>query len=116
MKKNKAQARQKRHFRVRNKVSGTASRPRLSVYKSNTNFYAQIIDDTTGNTLVSASSLKMDLPSKSNKEAAIAVAQELAKKAVAADITTVVFDRNGYIYHGKVQAFADEARKNGLKF
>jgi len=116
MKFTKSQARKRRHFRVRKKVSGTASRPRLNVFKSNTNFYAQIIDDTTGKTLVSASSLKMDLKSKSNTEAAIAVAKEIANKAKAAKISEVVFDRNGYLYHGKVKAFGEAARESGLKF
>jgi large subunit ribosomal protein L18 len=116
MKFTKSEARQRRHFRVRKKINGTTSRPRLNVYKSNTNFYAQIIDDTTSKTLVSSSSLKMDLASKSNTQAAIAVAKDLASKAKAANISEVVFDRNGYLYHGKVKAFAEAARENGLKF
>ncbi|ATZ16175.1 large subunit ribosomal protein L18 [Entomoplasma freundtii] len=112
----KQEARKRRHYRVRTKISGTSSRPRLNVFKSNTNFYAQIIDDTTGRTLVSASSMKMDLPSKSNIKAAESVGAEVAKKALAANITEVVFDRGGYQYHGKVKAFADAARAAGLKF
>ncbi|QVK09556.1 50S ribosomal protein L18 [Mycoplasma mycoides] len=116
MKFTKAEARKRRHFRVRQKVVGTAERPRLNVFKSNTNFYAQIIDDTKGVTLVFASTLKMDLKSKSNTLAAQKVAEEIAKKALAANITQVVFDRNGYLYHGKIKAFAETARENGLKF
>ncbi|UWD34921.1 50S ribosomal protein L18 [Mycoplasma cottewii] len=116
MKFTKSEARKRRHFRVRQKVSGTAARPRLNVFKSNTNFYAQIIDDTKGVTLVSASTLKMDLKNKANKEAAQMVAQEIAKKALAANINEVVFDRGGYLYHGKIKAFAEAAREAGLKF
>ncbi|ATZ18531.1 50S ribosomal protein L18 [Williamsoniiplasma somnilux] len=116
MKFTKHEARKRRHFRVRSKITGTTERPRLNVYKSNTNFYAQIIDDTTGTTLVSASTLKTDFKSKSNIEAAIACGQEIAQKAKAAKITEVVFDRGGYQYHGKVKAFAEAARENGLKF
>ncbi|KAF7378731.1 50S ribosomal protein L18 [Mycoplasma sp. HU2014] len=116
MKFTKSEARKRRHFIVRQKVSGTAARPRLNVFKSNTNFYAQIIDDTKGVTLVSASTLKMDLKNKANKEAAQMVAQEIAKKALAANINEVVFDRGGYLYHGKVKAFAEAAREAGLKF
>ncbi|ATG97186.1 50S ribosomal protein L18 [Mesoplasma lactucae] len=117
MKHTKAEQRKRRHYRVRNKISGTATKPRLNVFKSNTNFYAQIIDDTTGKTLVSASTLKLnDLKSKSNIEAAKAVANELAKEAKKANITEVVFDRSGYLYHGKVKAFADTMRENGIKF
>ncbi|WP_026389234.1 50S ribosomal protein L18 [[Acholeplasma] multilocale] len=116
MKFTKAESRKRRHFRVRNKISGTTSRPRLNVFKSNTNFYAQIIDDTTGTTLVSASTLKLGLKNGSNTESAVKVAEDIAKKAVAANIDTVVFDRGGYLYHGVVKAFAEAARENGLKF
>lgn len=117
MKFTKPEARKRRHFRVRNKISGTQERPRLNVYKSNTNFYAQIIDDTTGKTLVSASTLKMtDMKNKANIQAAVAVATELAQKAKAANIEEVVFDRGGYLYHGKVKAFAETMRENGIKF
>lgn len=112
----KHEARKRRHYRVRTKIVGTTGRPRLNVFKSNTNFYAQIIDDTTGRTLVSASTMKMELTSKSNVEAAQTVGTEVAKKALAANITEVVFDRGGYQYHGKVKAFADAARAAGLKF
>ncbi|CDZ18563.1 50S ribosomal protein L18 [Mycoplasma capricolum] len=116
MKFTKTEARKRRHFRVRHKVVGTAERPRLNIFKSNTNFYAQIIDDTKGVTLVFASTLKMDLKSKSNIQAAEKVAEELTKKALAANINQVVFDRNGYLYHGKIKAFAQKVRENGLKF
>ncbi|AAT75495.1 50S ribosomal protein L18 [Mesoplasma florum L1] len=115
MKYTKQEARKRRHYRVRSKVSGTAAKPRLNVFKSNTNFYAQIIDDTTGTTLVSASSLNLGLKS-GNIEAAKKVAEEIAKLAIAKSIVDVVFDRGGYLYHGKVKAFAEAARENGLKF
>ncbi|AVN58749.1 50S ribosomal protein L18 [Mesoplasma florum] len=115
MKYTKQEARKRRHYRVRSKVSGTAAKPRLNVFKSNTNFYAQIIDDTTGTTLVSASSLNLGLKS-GNIEAAKKVAEEIAKLAIAKNIVDVVFDRGGYLYHGKVKAFAEAARENGLKF
>ncbi|PPE06078.1 50S ribosomal protein L18 [Williamsoniiplasma lucivorax] len=116
MKFTKQEARKRRHFRVRKKVIGTAEKPRLNVFKSNTNFYAQIIDDVAGVTLISASTMKTSLKSKSNIEAAVTVANEIAKKAKAAKIEEVVFDRGGYQYHGKVKAFADAAREAGLKF
>ncbi|ATZ21350.1 50S ribosomal protein L18 [Mesoplasma tabanidae] len=115
MKHTKQEARKRRHYRVRSKVSGTTAKPRLNVFKSNTNFYAQIIDDTTGTTLVSASSLNLGLKS-GNIEAAKKVAAEIAKLAIAKSIVDVVFDRGGYLYHGKVKAFAEAARENGLKF
>ncbi|ATZ17019.1 50S ribosomal protein L18 [Williamsoniiplasma luminosum] len=116
MKFTKQEARKRRHFRVRKKVTGTAAKPRLNVFKSNTNFYAQIIDDVRGVTLASASTMKSTLKSKSNIEAAVAVANEIAKKAQELKIEEVVFDRGGYQYHGKVKAFADAAREAGLKF
>ncbi|AHI54143.1 50S ribosomal protein L18 [Spiroplasma sabaudiense Ar-1343] len=116
MKFTKAEARKRRHFRVRKKVSGTQTKPRLNVFKSNTNFYAQIIDDVAGVTLVSSSSLKMDLKNKNNIEAAKAVGKDLAEKAKSKKITEVVFDRGGYLFHGKVKAFADSAKENGMKF
>jgi len=112
--------RKKRHLRVRKKISGTASRPRFCVFRSNTNIYAQIIDDTTGNTLVSASTLDKDIKSKisfgGNKEAAAEVGKLVAERAVAKDIKDVVFDRSGYIFHGRVAALADAAREAGLIF
>ncbi len=109
--------RARRHLRVRRKVSGTAERPRLCIYKSNTNLYAQIIDDVEGNTLVSVSTLNKDVKSKhANKEAAKEVGSLIAKKAKAKKIETVVFDRSGYIYHGVVKELAEAAREGGLKF
>lgn len=113
-------ARKKRQFRIRKKVSGTAERPRLNVFKSNRYFYAQIIDDTTGNTLVAASSLEKELKgvcqARCNAETAKKVGELIAERAKKNGLTSVVFDRGGYIYHGKVKAFADAAREAGLKF
>ena len=110
-------ARMKRHQRVRGKISGTAERPRLSVFRSENNIYAQIIDDVAGKTLVAASSLEKGFGiSGGNKEGAKKVGELIAKKAVEAGIENVVFDRGGYIYHGRVQALAEAARENGLKF
>ena len=110
----------RRHLRVRKKISGTASRPRFCVYRSNTNIYAQIIDDTSGNTLVSASSLEKEIKSKikfgGNKEAAGEVGSLVAQRALSKEIKEVVFDRSGYIYHGRVAALADAAREAGLIF
>ncbi len=101
---------------IRNKISGTAQRPRISVFKSNTRIYAQIIDDQNGHTLASASSSELGAVKNTNVELSKEVGKKLAEKAVAAGITEVVFDRNGYIYHGKVKALADGAREGGLKF
>ncbi|MCL6634678.1 MAG: 50S ribosomal protein L18 [Peptococcaceae bacterium] len=112
--------RAKRHFRVRKKIHGTAERPRLNVFRSLNNIYAQIIDDDRGVTLVSASTLapelKGKLPSSRNIAAAAAVGELLAKKATAAGIRQVVFDRAGYVYHGRIKALADAARAGGLEF
>ncbi len=109
--------RTRRHARVRTKVSGTAERPRLCVYRSNTNIYAQIIDDVAGNTLVSASTLDKEVKTKnSNVEAAKEVGALIAKRASAKKIKTVVYDRSGYIYHGVVKALAEAAREGGLEF
>ena len=106
-----------RHERVREKVFGTSSCPRLCVFRSNTNIYAQIIDDEKGVTLVSASSLDKELNLKNNNvESASKVGTSLAKKAIKAGIKEVVFDRGGYLYHGKVKALAEAARESGLKF
>lgn len=108
-----------RHARVRKKISGTSESPRLCVYKSLNHIYAQIIDDEKGVTLVAASTLDKelsDLPSKSNIEAAKRVGAQIAQKAQAKGITSVVFDRGGYKYHGKVAALADAAREGGLQF
>ncbi|WP_172357379.1 50S ribosomal protein L18 [Lactococcus insecticola] len=109
----KNKTRQKRHRRVRGKISGTAERPRLNVFRSNTNIYAQVIDDIAGVTLASASSLK---ETGTKTEQATAVGATVAKAAVAAGVTEVIFDRGGYLYHGRVQALAESARENGLKF
>ncbi len=111
-------SREKRHLRVRKKVHGTAERPRLAVYRSEKNIYAQIIDDVSRRTLVAASSLDKDfsLNIGSNKEAAKMVGEVIAKKAIEKGITEVVFDRGGYIYHGRVQMLAEGAREAGLQF
>lgn len=109
-------SRLRRHKRVRKQISGTAARPRLCVYRSLSNIYAQIIDDTAGKTLISASSLEFKGKSGGNKEAAKEVGLAVAKKAVEAGITKVVFDRGGYIYHGRVAMLADGAREGGLEF
>ncbi|GAB3924061.1 50S ribosomal protein L18 [Larkinella terrae] len=103
---------------IRNKVSGTADQPRLSVFRSNARIYAQIIDDEKGHTLVSASSIDINGKDKKgvNVELAKQVGQALAEKATTSGITRVVFDRNGYLYHGKVKALADGAREGGLQF
>ena len=110
----------KKHLRIRNRINGTAERPRLSVFRSNSHIYAQVIDDEAGRTLVSASTLDKDLRGSltqtDNVEAAEKVGEEIAKRAQDKGIKTVVFDRGGYIYHGKVQALADAARKAGLEF
>ena len=117
---NKNQDRKKRHTRVRLKISGTAECPRLCVYRSLNNIYAQIIDDVKGTTLVACSTVEKEVmklvEGKSKKEAAKIVGEELAKKAVSKGIEEVVFDRGGYLYIGRVQALADGARAGGLKF
>ena len=110
----KEQRRVKIKYRVRNKISGTAARPRLTVFRSNKQIYVQIINDETASTLVSASSLGMETMPK--KEQAAKVGEAVAAKAIAAGITEFVFDRNGYLYHGRVKEVADGARKGGLKF
>ena len=116
-KKDKNAARLKRHIRVRGKISGTAECPRLAVYRSNKNIYAQIIDDVKGATLVSASSLEAGFEGiGSNKEAAKKVGMMIAERAVQKGIEVVVFDRGGYIYHGRVSELAAGAREGGLKF
>lgn len=112
----RSESRLKRHARVRAKISGTSTCPRLSVFRSNGNISAQIIDDTKGVTLVSSSSTTLKLENGSNIEAASKVGADIAKKALASNITTVVFDRGGYVYHGRVQALAEAARAEGLKF
>ena len=115
-KKDKNKQRLKRHKRVRAKISGTSERPRLAVYRSTNNISAQIIDDVKGITLVSASSYEKDFEIGGNKEAAKKVGTRIAEKALAAGIETVVFDRGGYIYHGRVSELAAGAREAGLKF
>ena len=114
---NRKLERERRHKRVRNKISGTAERPRLCVFRSNSNLYVQVIDDVAGNTLVSASTLDKEIKTKhSNKQAAVELGTLIAKRATEKNITEVVFDRGGYIYHGVIKELADAARNNGLKF
>jgi large subunit ribosomal protein L18 len=112
--------RKKRHERLRNKISGTAERPRLAVFRSNDHIYAQVIDDDAQHTLCAASTVEKEIKAKlsntANAEAATLVGQELAKKALAKGISAVIFDRGGYLYHGKVKALADAAREAGLQF
>ena len=113
--------RQRRKRRVRKRITGTQDRPRLTVFRSHKNIYAQIIDDTKGQTLVAASTLEKTLGEKlsgagGNKQAAAAVGSAVAAKAIEAGIKTVVFDRNGYVYHGRVRELAEAARKAGLVF
>ena len=117
LKADKNKLRQKRHLRVRNHVAGTAQRPRLNVFRSLAHIYAQIIDDEKGTTLAAASSLDKDFQGKGgNIAAAKAVGTAIAKKALEKGISEVVFDRGGYIYHGRVAALAQAARDGGLKF
>jgi len=117
-KKSRNELRKRRHFRVRSKVNGTDERPRLNVFRSNKHIYAQVIDDARGHTLVSASTMDKDLniATSGNAEAAAAVGTAVAKKALDKNITTVVFDRAGYLYHGRVAKLAEAAREAGLKF
>jgi large subunit ribosomal protein L18 len=119
-KKSRSEVRAKKHMRIRNKVSGTAARPRLAVFRSNNHMYAQLIDDVAGHTLAAASTLEKDVKAScektNNVDAAAKVGEAIAKKALALGIETVVFDRGGFIYQGKVQALADAAREAGLNF
>ncbi len=119
-KKSRTEVRLKKHKRIRNRFSGTAERPRLAVFRSNNHMYAQIIDDDAQHTLVSASTLQKDVKAElektNNVEAAAYLGTVIAKRALEKGITTVVFDRGGYIYQGKVQALADAAREAGLNF
>ena len=108
--------RARRHKRVRAKISGTAEAPRLSVYRANANIHAQLIDDVKGVTLVSSSSVALKLANGGNMEAAAAVGKDIAEKALAAGIKKIVFDRSGYVYHGRIKAVADAAREAGLEF
>jgi large subunit ribosomal protein L18 len=117
MKLTKENKRRRIHYRVRKKITGTAARPRLSVYRSNKSIYAQIIDDLTGHTLTSASSIEEAVVKTVNKsEQAKAVGKILAERATQLNISAVVFDRGGYLYHGRVKALADGAREAGLSF
>ena len=109
-------SRLRRHARVRRKVSGTAETPRLCLYRSNKNIQAQIIDDVKGVTLVASSSMSLKLENGSNIEAAAKVGADIANKAKAKKITKIVFDRSGYIYHGRIKALAEAAREAGLEF
>ena len=119
-KKSRTEVREKKHRRLRNHLAGTAERPRLSVFRSNNHMYAQVIDDTVGNTLVSASTLdkevKAEVKKTNNVEAAAYLGTGIAKKALDKGINTVVFDRGGFIYEGKIKALADAAREAGLEF
>lgn len=115
-KESKNVSRVRRHARVRAKISGSAKCPRLCIYRSNKNIEAQIIDDDKRVTLVSSSSMTLKLENGSNVEAAAKVGKDVAEKALAKKIKTVVFDRSGYIYHGRVKALAEAAREAGLKF
>ena len=116
----RTEIRAKKHKRMRNHLSGTAARPRLAVFRSNNHMYAQIIDDTVGNTLVSASTLQKDVKAElektNNVDAAAKLGTVIAKKALEKGITNVVFDRGGFIYQGKIKALADAAREAGLEF
>ncbi len=114
---NRKKVRQRVHKRIRKKVSGTAERPRLAVHCSNKNLYVQVIDDSAGKTLCAASSLDKELEIKgANKEAAEKVGKLIAERAQSANISTVVFDRGGHLFHGKIKTLADAAREGGLKF
>lgn len=108
--------RQKTKYRIRKKISGSSARPRLSVFKSNTEIYCQLIDDLAGHTLCSASSRESKSITGTKTEKAIAVGKLIASKAVALKIKDVVFDRNGFLYHGRIKALADSAREGGLNF
>ncbi len=116
----KAEGRIKRHRRIRKKIRGTEARPRLAVFKSNTNIYAQVINDKTGETIASASSLEKEFRAKFggklNLEVAKTIGEAVATRAKAKGVSTVVFDRGGYIYHGRIKALADSARATGLEF
>ncbi len=119
-KESRQKVRVKKHMRIRNRLSGTTERPRLAVFRSNNHMYAQIIDDTVGNTLVAASTVegevKSQLEKTNNVDAAAYLGTVIAKRAIEKGIDTVVFDRGGFIYHGKIAALADAAREAGLKF
>ncbi len=119
MKMTKEQARARRKLRIRKKVNGTELKPRLVVFRSNVHIYAQLVDDETGATLASSSTLVLSRAgqtARANREGAACVGKDIAEKAKAKNIEAVVFDRNGYIYHGRIKALADGAREGGLKF
>ncbi len=109
-------SRQKKKARIRSKLTGTQERPRLCVFRSSKHLYAQVIDDATGTTLVAASTLDVDGLKNANKDTAAAIGKEIAKRAQAKNIKAVVFDRNGYLYHGRVKSLAEGAREAGLEF
>ena len=119
-KKSRSEIRRKKHMKLRNRFSGTAERPRLAVFRSNNHMYAQIIDDTVGNTLVAASTLEKDIKAElektNNVDAAAYLGTVIAKRALEKGINTVVFDRGGFIYQGKIAALAEAAREAGLEF
>ena len=119
-KESRQEIRAKKHMKIRNRFSGTAERPRLAVFRSNNHVYAQVIDDVAGKTLVSASTLEKDIKAElkntDDTDAATKVGEIVAKRALEKGIKAVVFDRGGYIYHGKVEALAEAARKAGLEF
>ena len=115
-KKSRSEVRAKKHRRLRNRISGTASTPRLAVFRSNNHMYAQIIDDTVGKTLVSASTVQKEVKAELEKTNDVAAAAHLGTVIAKRAITTVVFDRGGFIYQGKIQALADAAREAGLNF
>ena len=116
VKESKNEVRKRRHTRVRNKISGTAECPRLNVFRSNTQIFAQIIDDVKGTTLASSSSVELKIKNGGNAEGAALVGKDIAEKALKLKIKNVVFDRGGYLYHGRVKALAEAARENGLEF
>ena len=116
VKESRNDVRKRRHARVRNKVNGTAECPRLNVFRSNTQIFAQIIDDVKGITLASSSSVELKIKNGGNAEGAALVGKDIAEKALKLKIKNVVFDRGGYLYHGRVQALAEAARENGLEF
>ena len=119
-KESRSEIRVKKHMRVRNRLSGTAERPRLAVFRSNNHMYTQIIDDTVGNTLVAASTaekaVKAELEKTNDVAAAAYVGKVIAERALEKGIKAVIFDRGGFVYHGKIQALADAAREAGLEF
>ena len=119
-KQSRSEIRRKKHYRLRNRFAGTAERPRLAVFRSNNHMYAQIIDDSVGHTLVSASTLEKEIKAELNKtndvEAAAYLGKVIAKRAMDKGISEVVFDRGGFLYHGKIEALAEAAREAGLVF